>query len=121
MTIPCKRIRRKRSWPIKLKHEQHEGQIVNLRCWQTNANSLQEKRHELEIRVELAAENNQDPHVIMITETKYGPASVVNLAGYQIVRQDRNGKNPGGGICFYIRKDLKSFETKIEMLNSKEV
>ena len=75
-----------------MRSEQNKDQKASFSCWKTNANSLQGKRNELEVLVKLAARNKEDPDVIIITGKKYGPEPIATLAGYQIDRQDLNGK-----------------------------
>jgi exonuclease III len=48
-------------------------------------------------------------HCIAVTETWLKPSlsdTLVHLAGYQLVRNDRTGKR-GGGVAFYVRDDVK--------------
>jgi hypothetical protein len=93
----------------------------NLLCWSTNANSLDDKRFELAARIKLAESEQVAPHVIAITETKFGPASVALLSNYQLFRADRKSANPGGGVCLYVRDNLMAMEVEIEELNSDKV
>jgi hypothetical protein len=47
-------------------------------------------------------------HVILISESwlkPFHPNSIVDIAGYHLLRHDRVGKG-GGGVCAYIRDDL---------------
>jgi hypothetical protein len=52
---------------------------------------------------------SSDIHAILISETCLKPFpsdTTVNIPGYNILRHDRIGKG-GGGVCAYIRDDLK--------------
>jgi hypothetical protein len=47
-------------------------------------------------------------HVILVSETwlkPFHPNSIVDIAGYNLLRHDRVGKG-GGGVCAYIWKDI---------------
>lgn len=84
-------------------------------CLYTNATSLNpEKLLELSI---IAAEER--PHVILITETWYGPTSVSTIEGYVIFRNDRDGI--GGGTAIYVRNDIISGAVSDHVLTSSRI
>ncbi len=83
-----------------------------LKCWYTNATSLNNKLDELSILVSQSA-----PDIIFITETHFNKDSVTDLEGYKCFRKDREDMEKGG-VCIYVQKHGKvSCETadKIEM------
>lgn len=57
--------------------------------------------------------------VLGITETwlnENTPSSLVNIEGYYLIRNDRNGRR-GGGTCLYIRNELE-YETPYDRVNN---
>lgn len=52
---------------------------------------------------------NSGIHIILISESwlkPFHPNSIVDIAGYNLLRHDRIGKG-GGGVCAFVRDDLK--------------
>ena len=61
-------------------------------------------------------------HVASFSETwlkEAIPNSMLNIAGYQLIRQDRTGsrKTRGGGLCVYVRDDFLCDSTSLVNLN----
>ena len=90
-----------------------------LRFWSTNPNSLEGKRYELVSRIVDAQYTNSEPHVISISETKFGPEHEGLISGYELFRRDRaTGLVASGGVYLYIREDLVSTDVEVDQLNS---
>lgn len=66
-----------------------------------------------------------NPDIVLVTETKLSPRFKVNFNNYNIVRTDRvinpNNKNPGGGTCIFIKETYKYSTINLPKFNSIEV
>ncbi len=83
--------------------------VDSLKCWYTNACSLEKKLDELRCVIAQSA-----PDIIFITETWFKPAIVqneVDLEGYKCFRKDRESVKGGGGVCIYVR-EFKTWKLK---------
>ena len=79
----------------------------SIKLFHLNIQSIKNRNHLIQIR-ELASDNKVD--VLAISETwLYSSISnaEVEIQGYKIHRLDRKCKR-GGGVCIYIRNNLKS-------------
>jgi Reverse transcriptase (RNA-dependent DNA polymerase)/Endonuclease-reverse transcriptase len=79
------------------------GEVTKLNCFYTNARSIINKRHELELYV-----LGEQPDIIGVTETwalENIENSELNLDGYTMLRKDRmvGDKSRGGGVLLYIK------------------
>ncbi|CAF1103357.1 unnamed protein product [Brachionus calyciflorus] len=52
--------------------------------------------------------NSNEADIIMISETWFKTDSIVNINGFNIYKKDR--KSRGGGVCIYVKNDIKSYE-----------
>lgn len=65
--------------------------------------------------------NNCDIEIINFNESWMGkdnPNSMYRLDNYKIYRNDRAGKKRGGGLCTYVRSDIKCDAQLYESLNT---
>lgn len=51
--------------------------------------------------------NKHKPDIVLINETKLSKNHVLRFEKYNVLRNDRNDKHPGGGTAIIIRKDIK--------------
>ena len=80
-----------------------------MRIMNTNAQSLINKMNDMEIRVK-----DHKPKLISVTETwgkEWIKDGILDLKGYKMYRNDRNGKR-GGGSILYISDNLDHRECK---------
>ena len=84
-----------------------------LKCWYTNATSLNSKFSEFEARI-----YTENPDVVMVTETWWQLGSLVQLDDYTLYRCDREAR--GGGVAIYIKSNFLSREASMSFLNNLE-
>ena len=78
--------------------------LTSLNCIYTNATSLNgSKRCELEATVA-----EEQPHLVFVSETWFGPDSAPNIPGYELMRQDRGSR--GGGVAIYAHRKIEAAE-----------
>ena len=82
-----------------------------LKCWYTNATSLNNKFNEFEARI-----YSEDPDVVLVTETWWKSDSIVLLDNYILYRCDRC-ETRGGGVAIYIKSKYLSTEPGVSFLN----
>ena len=77
-----------------------------LKCLNTNAQSLQYKKNELEKLI-----NEYNVQIAAVTETwgKQWKEVTLEIKDFNIYRKDRVGRRQGGGCLIYVNKDLKSY------------
>lgn len=63
----------------------------------------------------------EKPHLIFITETWFNQYSVPKIDNYYCYRKDREDKNKGGGVCIFVKNDIKSSEVCSNQLKKTEV
>ena len=56
---------------------------------------------------------------VFISGTWWSNTSATHIVGFNLFRRDRNGR--GGGVCIYIKNNLKSYIIDDEFLNSRDV
>lgn len=74
-----------------------------------NAQSLHDESHYLEFCYTFV---NSGVHIIAVSETFFKKGSIVDLQGYNILRNDRLNKG-GGGVAIYVKDGIKT-----KMLNA---
>jgi Reverse transcriptase (RNA-dependent DNA polymerase)/Endonuclease-reverse transcriptase len=79
--------------------------LTALKCWYTNATSLNNKFDEF--KASLAYHSH--PHLLFITETWFNDESLTKLSNYSLFKRDRQGK-AGGGVALYVKNNLKAVE-----------
>jgi len=81
---------------------------AELRCWHTNANSLNTKKLK-ELRLII---HQSELDIIFITETKWDEKTTAKINGYEHFSKacDKNG----GGVCIYVRDNKKISGWKME-------
>ena len=72
----------------------------------TNATSLNNKIMELELYLRCS----EWPHVVCVAETWFSELSVPSIGGYTLYGRDRNSVHGHGGVCLYVRGDVRSIE-----------
>ena len=81
--------------------------IDGIQCYYTNADSVMNKRHKLEINIEI-----YQPQIIGIVESSSISSildSEIALDGYNLFRKDKEGADSkGGGVLLYIHKSLNA-------------
>lgn len=95
--------------------QQIKSGVSQIKCWYTNSTSLNNKINELSIIAEV-----EKPDVMLISETWFNEESIRNVDGYAIYYKDRNNRI-GGGVCIYIRDNIKHRPTRIKRLNDSKI
>ena len=98
----------------KIENKHKSSQSSHLKCIYTNATSLNNKFHELTLDI-----IQNEASVVLISETWWSDTSATLIVGFNLFRRDRDGR--GGGVCIYIKNNLKSYIIDDEFLNSRDV
>ena len=78
----------------------------NLRCYYTNANSLNNKRSSLNALAAVVPR----PHIIAITESWFNESSCSHIDGFHQFIRNRNDGQGYGGVALFIDTELETFE-----------
>lgn len=65
--------------------------------------------------------NIQNPDIILLNETKLNKAHILRFENYNIIRNDREDKYPGGGTAIIIKKNIKYNEITIPRINKEKI
>lgn len=76
-----------------------------LKCWYTNATSLENKLNELKVKLSIETYD-----ILFITESWCDDKSSPGINGFSLFRHDRQ-TGTGGGVCIYVNNDLKCKES----------
>lgn len=63
--------------------------------------------------------NKQNPDIILLSETKLNKNHVITFTNYNVIRNDREEKNIGGGTAIIIKKSIKYEKIIIPETNEK--
>jgi hypothetical protein len=85
-----------------------------LRCYYTNATSLNNKLSSLN-----ALACSQSPHVIFISETWFNDHSCTKLTGYSSFLKNR--PSHGGGVAIFVSEEIEAFEVQSPSLQNELV
>ncbi len=62
---------------------------------------------------------SEKPLVIILAATWFGETSDVHIAGYQLHRKDKDGRD--GGVAIYTQENIVTFEVSVAQLNSQDI
>lgn len=65
--------------------------------------------------------NKQNPDIILLSETKLNKNHVITFTNYNVIRNDREEKNIGGGTAIIIKKSIKYEKIIIPETNEKKI
>jgi len=63
----------------------------------------------------------QNPDIILLGETKLNKNHILRFENYNVIRSDRDDKNPGGGTAIIIRKSIKYSEITLTGIEEKKI